>query len=173
MLHDHQDFSNAAQNGPLAGIQTMTNDIANDVLHDPAVKDATQAWSACMTRTATASRSRECVRPGAAGHARRCSGSINASATPVSASARQAQIAAAVTDADCTQSSDLAGIYFAVQASYEQQLVNANQQALTDGGQAVPRRLRQGTGQAPGAAADGEGPAVSPAGTHAPRLDAG
>ena len=26
---------------------------------------------------------------------------------------------------------DLAGIYFAVQASYEQQLVNANQQALT------------------------------------------
>ena len=50
---------------------------------------------------------------------------------PVSASANQAQIATAVTDADCTQSSDLAGIYFAVQASYEQQLVNANQQALT------------------------------------------
>lgn len=36
----------------------------------------------------------------------------------------------AVTDSNCTQSSDLAGIYFAVQASYEQQLVNANQQAL-------------------------------------------
>ena len=29
------------------------------------------------------------------------------------------------------QSSDLAGIYFAVQASYEKQLVTANQQALT------------------------------------------
>ena len=42
----------------------------------------------------------------------------------------QAQIAVAVTDANCTQSTDLAGIYFAVQASYEQQLVNANQQAL-------------------------------------------
>jgi hypothetical protein len=51
--------------------------------------------------------------------------------TPVSASAQRAQIATAVTDADCTQSSDLAGIYFAVQASYEQQVVNANQQALT------------------------------------------
>jgi hypothetical protein len=51
--------------------------------------------------------------------------------TPVTAAADQAQLAAAVSDADCTQSSDLAGIYFAVQASYEQQLVNANQQALT------------------------------------------
>jgi hypothetical protein len=28
---------------------------------------------------------------------------------------------------------DLAGIYFAVQASYEQQIVNANAQALTSG----------------------------------------
>jgi hypothetical protein len=36
----------------------------------------------------------------------------------------------AVTDANCTQSTDLAGIYFAVEASYEQQIVSANQQAL-------------------------------------------
>jgi hypothetical protein len=49
----------------------------------------------------------------------------------VSAAANQAQIAAAVTDATCTESADLAGIYFAVQASYEQQIVNANQVALT------------------------------------------
>ena len=48
----------------------------------------------------------------------------------VSTAANQAQIAAAVTDATCTESADLAGIYFAVQASYEQQIVNANQQAL-------------------------------------------
>jgi succinylglutamate desuccinylase len=48
----------------------------------------------------------------------------------VSNAANQAQIAAAVTDATCTESADLAGIYFAVQASYEQQIVNANQQAL-------------------------------------------
>jgi hypothetical protein len=50
--------------------------------------------------------------------------------TQISAAARQAQITAAVTDATCTQTADLAGIYFAVQASYEKQLVNANQQAL-------------------------------------------
>jgi hypothetical protein len=49
----------------------------------------------------------------------------------VSASAQRTQLAAAVTDSDCTLSTDLAGIYFAVQASYEQQLVNANQQALS------------------------------------------
>ncbi len=49
----------------------------------------------------------------------------------MSAAANQAQIATAVTDANCTQSADLAGIYFAVQASYEQQIVNANAQALT------------------------------------------
>jgi hypothetical protein len=50
--------------------------------------------------------------------------------TTVSTAADQAQLAVAVTDADCTEASDLAGIYFAVQASYEQQLVTANQQAL-------------------------------------------
>ena len=55
----------------------------------------------------------------------------SASTATVSAAANQAQIATAVTDAGCTGSADLAGIYFAVQASYEQQIVNANQQALT------------------------------------------
>ena len=39
----------------------------------------------------------------------------------------------AVADADCTLSSDLGGIYFAVQANYEQQFVTANQQALGAG----------------------------------------
>ena len=48
----------------------------------------------------------------------------------VSAAANQAQIATAVTDADCTDAADLAGIYFAVLASYEQQIVNANASAL-------------------------------------------
>jgi hypothetical protein len=42
-----------------------------------------------------------------------------------------AQIAQAEADAACTQSTDLAGIYFAVQASYEQQVVDANQSQLT------------------------------------------
>ena len=39
----------------------------------------------------------------------------------------------AVADANCTLSSDLAGIYFAVQANYEQQFVSANKQALDAG----------------------------------------
>jgi hypothetical protein len=48
----------------------------------------------------------------------------------VSAAANQAQIATAVTDAGCTAATDLGGIYFAVQASYEQQIVNASASAL-------------------------------------------
>jgi hypothetical protein len=125
-----QDFTNAAQNGPLAGIGTLSNDVYNDVLKDAAVKNATQAWSACMAKNGYSYQQPQAV----------FSQEIRAMfgdkqfislGDPVSAAANQAQIAAAVTDADCTQSTDLAGIYFAVQASYEQQLVNANQQALT------------------------------------------
>jgi hypothetical protein len=52
---------------------------------------------------------------------------------PPTAAQNKAQIAMAVADADCTLSSDLAGIYFAVQANYEQQFVSANQQALNAG----------------------------------------
>ena len=125
-----QDFVDAMQKGALAGIATLTNDIANDVLKDAAVRRATQAWSACMAKNGYSYRQPQDVffqemQDIYGGHR-----SINIS-DPVSAAARQAQIAAAVTDANCTQSADLAGIYFAVQASYEQQLVNANQQALT------------------------------------------
>jgi hypothetical protein len=39
----------------------------------------------------------------------------------------------AVADAHCTLTSDLGGIYFAVQANYERQFVSANQQALNAG----------------------------------------
>jgi hypothetical protein len=49
------------------------------------------------------------------------------------AAQNKAQIAMAVADANCTLTSDLAGIYFAVQANYEQQFVSANQQALNAG----------------------------------------
>jgi hypothetical protein len=124
-----QDFSNAVDDGPLAGIATLSNDIATDVLHDPAVHAATRAWSACMAKNGYSF-----DQPQAAVHQEMTAmygpPPVNTSAA-VSAAANRAQIAAAVTDSDCTQSSDLAGIYFAVQASYEQQLVTANQQALT------------------------------------------
>jgi hypothetical protein len=125
-----QDFANATQDGALAGIVTLVSDIGTDVAHDAAVQAATRAWSACMAKNGygfgqpqnvffqefqTMYRGAQAISP----------------STQVSASAQRAQLAAAVTDAGCTQSSDLAGIYFAVQASYEKQLVTANQQALS------------------------------------------
>lgn len=39
----------------------------------------------------------------------------------------------AVADANCTLTSDLSGIYFAVQTSYEKRFVSASQQALNAG----------------------------------------
>ena len=127
-----EDFGNATANGPLGGIATLTNDIYNDVLEDPAVRHATQTWGACMARNGYSFRQPQTVfraeiqdMYGDGGHF------INVGA-PVSAAANRAQIATAVADASCTDSADLAGIYFAVQASYEQQIVNTNQQALTD-----------------------------------------
>jgi hypothetical protein len=130
-----QDFSDAAQKGPLAGIQALSTDITNDVLRDPAVKSATHDWTACMAKNGFTfhnpqdvffTEARTMYDPGQTG------GGIHISpGQQVSASAQRTQLAAAVTDSDCTQSTDLAGIYFAVQASYEQQLVNANQQALS------------------------------------------
>ena len=50
----------------------------------------------------------------------------------LSSAANEAQIATAVTDANCSDATDLTGIYFAVPASYEQQIVNANATALAD-----------------------------------------
>jgi hypothetical protein len=127
------DFANQVLSGPLAGIQTLANDISNDVSRDAAVTNAAKAWSACMAKNGYSYRQPQdvFVQQMHAIYGGQGSGiQINAGQT-VSTAANQAQIAAAVTDANCTQSTDLAGIYFAVQASYEQQLVNANQQALT------------------------------------------
>ncbi len=124
------NFDNAVQKGPLAGIDTLTNDIYNDVLKDTAVKSATQAWTACMAKNGYSFHQPDTVFRQALqdmyGHSHQVS--LNATISPA---ANQAQIAMAVADATCTQSTDLAGIYFAVLASYEQQIVNANQQALT------------------------------------------
>jgi hypothetical protein len=124
-----QDFGNTTGQGVLAGIVTLGNDISNDVLRDPAVKNATRAWSACMAKNGYSFNQPQNVffdeLQAMYGNGPRSPGAT------ISASVQQAQLATAVSDADCTQSSDLAGIYFAVQASYEQQLVTANQQALT------------------------------------------
>jgi hypothetical protein len=125
-----QDFTNSAQNGPLAGIDTLSNDIYNDVAKDPAVNNARLAWKSCMAKNGYSFTQPENVFFQELQTMYGGKRSITFG-EPVSAAASQAQIAAAVTDADCTDSTDLAGIYFAVLASYEQQLVNANQQALT------------------------------------------
>jgi hypothetical protein len=124
-----QDFSNAVDEGPMAGIFTLGNDIATDVAQDAAVKTAARAWSACMAKNGYSFDQPQVVW-GQEQHAMYGPPPVNSSA-PVSASANHAQLAAAVTDVGCSQSSDLAGIYFATQASYEHQLVTANQQALS------------------------------------------
>jgi hypothetical protein len=123
-----QDFANATQNGALAGIITLSSDIASDVAHDPAVKNATRGWSACMAKNGYSVDQPQAMW-GRELQAMFGPPPVNPAAT-VSAAANRTQLAAAVTDAGCSQSSDLAGIYFAVQASYEKQLVTANQQAL-------------------------------------------
>jgi hypothetical protein len=124
-----QQFTDAVGKGPLAGILTLSNDIANDVLKDAAVKKATQQWTACMARNGYTYQQPQNVFFDQIQKMFGGKRQITFGAT-VSDAANQAQIAAAVTDATCTGSADLAGIYFAVQASYEQQIVNANQQAL-------------------------------------------
>ena len=45
-----QNFTNAAQNGPLAGIDTLSTDLYDDVAKDGAVSSAMQAWKACMAK---------------------------------------------------------------------------------------------------------------------------
>jgi hypothetical protein len=125
-----QDFANATRKGPLAGIITLGNDIATDVQQDTAVVAAARVWTACMARNGY--RLGQPQNVGREEFQAMYGGQHFISpSTKVSAAANRAQIAVAVADADCTQSSDLAGIYFAVQASYEQQLVTANQQALS------------------------------------------
>jgi hypothetical protein len=128
-----EDFTAEVNKGPLAGIQVMINDISNDVQRNAQITGATKAWSACMARNGysepdpfTAFRNEIRSIYGGGAHGIRVN--VGATLTPAQ---NQAQIAMAVSDANCTQSTDLAGIYFAVEASYEQQIVDANQQALT------------------------------------------
>jgi hypothetical protein len=132
------EFNNAQFATSMAGIETMNDAISTDVIQHPAFKQATRAWSACMARNGYSSPDADTlmqqeltalglrgVRPPGSG-----SGQGPGSGPTAAQDQAQAQIAAAVTDADCTKPTDLAGIYFAVQDSYEQQFVDDNQQAL-------------------------------------------
>ncbi len=126
-----QNFTDAQGRGSLAGIQTIANQVGTDVQHDPAVRNATKAWSACMSSNGFSYTDPNSVWSAALRDMYGSGpGGINIG-SPVGAAANQTQLAMATADANCTQSTDLDGIYFAVQTSYEQQLVDSNQQALT------------------------------------------
>lgn len=130
------DFGNSALSGPLAGIASMASAISTDVAQDAEVRNAAKAWNTCMARngyhvtdpqSAARTELQSVLGAGTAG----TGGKTVIAGRTISAAANEAQIAMAVTDANCTQSADLAGIFFAVDASYEQQIVTANQQALS------------------------------------------
>ena len=131
-----ENFNNAQFAHSLAIVETLNNVISTDVVEDGEVKNAMKRWSACMARNGFSS-------PDADNFAldelvvlgQRATPGQNPGGPPGPPTAAQnkTQIAMAVADADCTLSSDLGGIYFAVQANYEQQFVTANQQALNAG----------------------------------------
>ena len=133
-----ENFNNAQFAHSMAIIETLNNDIGNAEVADGSIKKAMADWSACMAKDGystsnanTFSQQAEMtlgLRPSPG----KFSGPLTPPGQPTAAQ-NQAQIAMAVADADCTLSSDLSGIYFAVQASYEQQFVSANQQALNTG----------------------------------------
>jgi hypothetical protein len=130
-----QAFNNAQFATATAIIETLNNDISNDVINDPDLTRAQQAWSACMARNGYDSVQPDSISQQYLPSFAVPSGPGSGGTTPVApptptAAQNEAQVAAAVTDANCTLSTDLGGIYFAIQASYEQQFVTANQQAL-------------------------------------------
>jgi hypothetical protein len=122
-------FNDAQFATSTAGIETMNDDISNDVVNDPDLIKAQHAWTACLagngydgTTPDTIWAQYRTTIPG--------SGPTPGARPSPTAAQNETQIATAVTDADCTLSTDLGGIYFAIQASYEKQFVTANQQAL-------------------------------------------
>ena len=130
-----ENFNNAQFAHSMSIIETLNNYISTDVIEDGEFKTAMRHWSACMAKNGFSS-------PDADNFALQELDTLGQGppraeprrpARPADRRAEQAQIAMAVADADCTLTSDLAGIYFAVQANYEQQFVSANQQALNAG----------------------------------------
>jgi len=121
-----ENFAVAQEHSSLAGIQTLGQAIRSDDFKDPSIARATKAWSACMARNGYDYATPNELINSAFNVLRAAS----QAGTSLTAAQKAAQIAGAEADAACTQSTDLAGIYFAVQAAYEQQVVDANQQQL-------------------------------------------
>jgi hypothetical protein len=131
-----ENFNNAQFAHSMAIIETLNNYISTDVIQDGEFKRATRAWSACMAKEGFSSPDPSSFWQQALtnlGYRPPPGQNPTGPPGPPTAAQNKAQIAMAVADANCTLSSDLAGIYFAVQANYEQQFVSANQQALNAG----------------------------------------
>lgn len=131
-----QNFNNATLAKYLSIVETLNNYIGADEINDREFQAATGRWSACMAKQGFHSADAESF----AQQAQimlglRVSPGTNPNGPPPQPTAAQdkEQIAMAVADANCSLSSDLSGVYFAVQASYEKQFVSANQQALNAG----------------------------------------
>ena len=124
-----QAFNNAQFATSTAGIETMNDELGSDVVNNADLLRAQHAWSACMARNGYDGEQANTIW-GQYLNTILGPGPTPGSSPGPTAAQNRAQIAAAVTDADCTLSTDLGGIYFALQDSFEQQLVTANQQAL-------------------------------------------
>jgi hypothetical protein len=130
------NFTGNQGNSALAGIQALGQTIRSEDFKDPSIAKATKAWAACMAAdgyhfgspNGLLNSVMNVIR-GVPVTTQTATGTITGPS--LTAAQKAAQIAQAEADAACTQSTDLAGIYFAVQASYEQQIVDANQPQLT------------------------------------------
>jgi hypothetical protein len=130
------NFNNAQFAHSMAIIETLNNYISTDVVQDGEFKKADRNWSACMAKNGLSSPDAEAFWAQALDSIGQGPGpgqNPSGPPGPPTTAQNKAQIAMAVADANCTLTSDLAGIYFAVQANYEQQFVSANQQALNAG----------------------------------------
>jgi hypothetical protein len=130
-----ENFTGNQGNSALAAVQTLGQTIRSEEFKDPSIAQATKAWSTCMAADGYHyGTPNELVN--SVMNIFRAASVVTKTATgttiapSLTAAQNAAQIAQAEADAACTQSTDLAGIYFAVQASYEQQIVDANQQQL-------------------------------------------
>jgi hypothetical protein len=131
-----ENFNNAQFAHSMSIIETLNNYISTDVVQDSQFKKADRSWSVCMAKNGFSSPNAEAFWSQALDTVGLGPGGGQTPSGPPSAptaAQNKTQIAMAVADANCTLSSDLAGIYFAVQANYEQQFVSANQQALNAG----------------------------------------
>jgi hypothetical protein len=138
-----RNFLGNQLNSALAAVQTLGQTIRSEDFKDPSIAKASKAWSACM-----AADGYDYGTPtellNSAMNVSRAALQANTSLTTAQ---KAAQIAEAGADAACTQSTDLAGIYFAVQAGYEQQIVDANQPQLTKAVQQYRAAYRKELGQ--------------------------